>query len=579
MNKTENLLKKIIEKKLITEKQLNIAKNKANELKKTIEEILVDDEFINTEDLAIIKADLHGLPYINLLDKKIEHAILNIIPHEAAENYHVICFEKDNDEIKVGLAEPENYKAIEALNFLVKEEKLKIKYYLISKLSFKKSFKQYKNLIKEIDTALKVKEQERIDMESDIQDFESNQILKSAPITKMVSVIIRHAVEGRASDIHIEPTKENSRVRYRIDGVLHTSLILPKEVHSSIIARIKVLANLKLDETRIPQDGRFRMSVNNNDVDFRTSILPLVGEEKVVMRILDTTKKAPILEELGYGGRELRIINDNIKKTNGMFLVTGPTGSGKSTTLFSILNMLNQEGLNISTLEDPVEYFVQGVNQTQVNPSIDFTFASGLRSLLRQDPDIIMVGEIRDEETAELAVHASLTGHFVLSTLHTNSTIGTIPRLVDMHIEQFLLGSTLNVIVAQRLARKLCVYCKKEIKLPKDIIKDIENEFNKMSKESIREAIGNFDGLEKITTYEAIGCSKCGNSGYNGRVAIVELLDINEDVKKKIINGERILENDDVVKNQNFISLKQNGILKVIQGVTTIEEVLRVTKS
>jgi type IV pilus assembly protein PilB len=355
--------------------------------------------------------------------------------------------------------------------------------------------------------------------------------------------------------------------------------VLPKNIHQAIVARIKVLSNLKLDETRIPQDGRFKITTNNRDIDFRVSILPLISEEKVVMRILDTSKKVPELTDLGYDGRELRIINENIKKTNGMFLVTGPTGSGKSTTLFSILNILNKEGVNISTLEDPVEYFIQGVNQSQVKPEINFTFASGLRSLLRQDPDIIMVGEVRDSETAELAIHASLTGHFVLSTLHTNSSMGTIPRLIDMHVEPFLLGSTLNIIVAQRLARRLCDNCKKEAILSEDLKKELKEEILKIPEGAVKEAIKDFKGFEKTKIYEKVGCSRCGNTGYSGRVAIAEVLDVNDSIKNLIMDGKRISEESDVIKEQNFTSLRQNGLIKILKGVTTYEEVLRVTST
>jgi type IV pilus assembly protein PilB len=580
MNKNKELLKKIYENKLISFKQKEEFEQKIEIADKDLEEIILDKKLIDPEKLTKLKAEIYNFPYENLLDRGVDSDTLNIIPYEAAENYQVVCFDKDDKVFKIGVLDPENYKAFEALNFLAKEEGFKAEYYLVSELGFKKVFKQYKDLKQEINIALKSREKKE-EKEEKGEGGEQNleEIIKSAPVTKMVSVIIRHAVEGRASDIHIEPTKTNSRIRYRIDGILYTSLVLPKNIHQALVARVKVLSNLKLDETRIPQDGRFKITANNKDIDFRVSVLPLVGEEKVVMRILDTSKKAPELNDLGYEGRELRIINENITRTNGMFLVTGPTGSGKSTTLFSILNMLNKEGVNISTLEDPVEYFIEGVNQSQVKPEINFTFASGLRSLFRQDPDIIMVGEIRDSETAELAIHASLTGHFVLSTLHTNSSLGTIPRLLDMQVEPFLLVSTLNVIVAQRLARRLCDNCKQEAVLSEEFKKELKAEFLKIPEKTVKEAIKDFKGFEKTKIYEKVGCSRCGNTGYSGRVAIAEVLDVNDSIKNLIMDGKRISEESDVIKEQNFTSLKQNGLIKILKGVTTYEEILRVISS
>ncbi|MFH1822195.1 MAG: GspE/PulE family protein [Patescibacteria group bacterium] len=580
MDKQEALLKKLIDQKFITKEESKSYRFLAKEQKKDLVDILVEQGNIDTGKIFKLKAETYNLNYENLLDRDVEDKVLNIIPIEAAENYRIICFEKAGNKIKIGIVDPENYKAIEAVNFLAKEENLQVEYYLISELSFAKVFKQYKNLEQEVSFALKTREEvekvEQIAKLDKVKDME--EITKTAPVAKIVSVIIRHAVEGRASDIHIEPMRKDSRVRYRIDGVLHTSLVLPKNVHNSIIARIKVLASLKLDETRIPQDGRIRLVINEKNIDFRVSILPLVGEEKAVMRILDVSKGAPKLEDLGYQGRALKLIKENIKKTNGMFLITGPTGSGKSTTLFSVLNMLNKDGVNISTLEDPVEYFIMGVNQSQVRPEIDFTFANGLRSLLRQDPDIIMVGEIRDSETAELAIHASLTGHFVLSTLHTNSAIGAIPRLLDMEVESFLLGSTLNIVVAQRLARRICSNCKKEEKLPSDILADIASEWQKIPKSIITSSNLKIQDIKEAVYYKGAGCPRCGNSGYAGRVAIVEALEVNDKIKEMIMSEGKILKLENVLKDQDYTTMKQDGIIKVVQGFTTMEELLRVTR-
>lgn len=575
MSKPEELINLLVQNKLITAGQLAEIK-KLPEYGVNPEEALIKSGLIDVEALIKLKAKVYNLNYHSLIGAKIPDQVLNLIPAGVAENYKIVCFEVAQGKMKVGMVDPENFKAIEAIDFLAKEENLQPEYFLISALSLETALNHYKTLGKEVSQALKTKEEEETLERANKKDnqAEVEEITKSAPVSKIVSVIIRHAVEGRASDIHIEPLQTESRVRYRIDGILHNSLILPKSVHGAIVGRIKVLANLKLDETRMPQDGRIRVTINDKDIDLRISILPLLNDEKVVMRILDVSRGAPTLKELGFMGAGLKVIKKSLEKTDGMFLVTGPTGSGKSTTLFSILTGLNKEGVNICTLEDPVEYFVQGINQSQIKPEIGFTFASGLRSLLRQDPNIVMVGEIRDNETAELAIHASLTGHFVLSTLHTNDALGAIPRLLDMAVEPFLLGSTLNIVVAQRLGRKICEHCKVEYKLPDDIVADIKKELANMPMAAIKEMIPDFD-LKKIKFYKGRGCSRCGTTGYTGRIALAEVLDINDKIKEIIMNNKANLTLDDLVKNQNFITMKQDGVMKVLMGLTTMEEVLR----
>jgi len=575
MSKSEELINLLVQNKLITDEQLTGIK-KLPEYSISPEEALIKSGLVDVENLTKFKAKVYNLNYHSLIGSKIPDQVLNLIPGEVAENYKIACFEVVRNKMKVGIVDPENFKAIEAIDFLAKEENLQPEYFLISALSFDNALKHYKTLGKEVSKALKTKEEEDILDRANKKDGqeEVEEITKSAPVSKIVSVIIRHAVEGRASDIHIEPMQTESRVRYRIDGILHNSLVLPKSVHGAIVGRIKVLANLKLDETRMPQDGRIRVTINDKAIDLRISILPLLNDEKVVMRILDVTRGAPTLEELGFMGAGLKVIKKSLEKTDGMFLVTGPTGSGKSTTLFSILTSLNKEDINISTLEDPVEYFVKGVNQSQVRPEIGFTFASGLRSLLRQDPDVVMVGEIRDNETAELGIHASLTGHFVLSTLHTNDALGAIPRLLDMAVEPFLLGSTLNIVLAQRLGRKICGYCKTECKLPDDIIADIKKELALTPIAAIKEMMPDFD-IKKLKFYRGQGCARCGATGYSGRVALAEVLDVNDKIKEIIMSNKANLTLDDLVKNQNFITMKQDGIIKVLMGLTTMEEVLR----
>jgi type IV pilus assembly protein PilB len=580
LNKQEELLNKLVADGLITADQMAEVKASFGKDNKTIEELLAAKDLLDIEKITEEKAKVYGLAYQNLTSKKIREDVINTIPFEVADNYNIICFEKTDKSIDIGIVDPDNFKAFEAVDFLAKDSGLEVKYFLISRASLTNTFKQYKNLSKEISSALESKAAEEAksvkqEKEKERQEFE--EVVETAPVIKIVSVIIRHAVEGGASDIHIEPLAKEARVRYRVDGILKTSLVLPRNIHSALVARIKVMANLKLDETRIPQDGRIRQVINGKEVDFRVSILPLVGEEKVVMRVLDVTKGAPTLEELGFSGPALAVIDRNIRKTNKMFLVTGPTGSGKSTTLYSILHMVNKEGVNICTLEDPVEYFIAGINQSQVKPEIGFTFAAGLRSLLRQDPDIVMVGEIRDGETAELAIHAALTGHLVLSTMHTNDAFGAIPRLLDMKVEPFLLGSTLNTVVAQRLGRKICKHCKAEDNVAPEVLEEMKKDLSLIPIELIKKELSSYDPAN-LKVYRGKGCARCGSTGYSGRVAINEVIDVNEQVRNVIIDDDKNLSIEDIKKSQTFLSIKQDGLIKVLKGLTTMEEVYRVMR-
>lgn len=585
MPSKQNLLDLLLAEKIINEEQVKEINSTIQTSGKSIEEVLLEKKLVDEEKITEFKAKSLGLSSISLLDKKIEKEVLEIISYEVADNYKIVCFNKEDKKLSIGIVDPGDLKAREAINFFAKEGGYSVDYYLISPGSFKKALDQYKSLTEEVEIALRARKEEeekKVSKKEKKKIEETEEITKAAPVSKIVSVIIRHAVEGKASDIHIEPIKDKSRVRYRIDGVLHTSLVLPRSVHNAVIARIKVLANLKLDETRIPQDGRIRLNIGDKRIDFRVSILPLVDTEKVVMRILDVSRGAPKLPDLGYEWRNLEIITENIKRTDGMLLVTGPTGSGKSTTLFSILNMLNKEGVNISTLEDPVEYFVEGANQSQTRSEIGFTFASGLRALLRQDPDIIMVGEIRDNETAELAIHAALTGHLVLSTLHTNDAVGTIPRLIDMKVEPFLLASTLNAIVAQRLVRRICTHCKIEEEISEDVKKDIIEEIKKIHdivEDELKQLFDKTilsDSEKSRKMYKGKGCARCGNTGYSGRLSIAEVLNIDDEIKSMVANKEEIKYDSDILKKQHFITVKQDGIIRALQGLTSIEEVMRV---
>jgi len=477
------------------------------------------------------------------------------------------------------MVNPDDLKAKEALRFITRQSGLETKIFIITPTGFKNVLKQYRTLRGEVKKALEELEEE-LETEGKIRPFQgraeeiARQIVAEAPITKIVAVILRHAIEGRASDVHIEPIEDNVKVRFRVDGILYTSLILPKDIQLAIVSRIKILSNLKIDETRVPQDGRFHTVVGGKKIDFRVSTFPTVGGEKVVLRILDPSAGLKDFAQLGLQGHNLETLKTNIKQPFGMILVTGPTGSGKTTTLYAILNELNQEGVNIVSLEDPVEYYIQGINQSQIRPEINYTFASGLRHILRQDPDIIMVGEIRDEETANLAIHAALTGHIVLSTLHTNDAIGAIPRLVDMGIGPFLLPSSLNLIIAQRLTRRLCPDCKKEIAVSPQVTRVIKEEIAKLSPEQQK----NLSAEEPFKTYRPVGCKFCGGKGTKGRVALFEILEMTpqlEEIINKDLSESKIKEE---AKRQGMITMKQDGVIKVLQGLISFEEMLRVVE-
>lgn len=577
----ETLSVKIL--KLLTEQQL-LPQEKYQEFYDmamsdpiVFEQAIIKECHLNAEQVAKIKAEVLNLEYVSLEDKQITPEILKYLQKDVATTYNIAVLDQNNSDLFIGMVDPTNYKAIQAIEYICRKNNFHPKIFLISMDGFKLFLKSYDNIKDQVTKVLDVAE-EKFSQQKKEQEDESKQsleaVVKNAPVSKMVQVIIDHAIEAGASDIHIEPQLDKSVVRYRVDGVLTISLSLPIYIHASLISRIKVLANLKIDETRAPQDGRIRITHKGKNVDFRISIIPLVNNEKVVMRILEAPDRAPTLEELGVVENQLKVINQNVKKPNGMFLVTGPTGSGKSTTLFAILNILNEEDVNISTLEDPVEYTVEGVNQSQIHPEVGFTFATGLRSLLRQDPDIIMVGEIRDTETAGLAINAALTGHFVLSTLHTNDAKGAIPRLIDMGSEKFLLANTLNLIMAQRLVRKICEFCKQKDELTESVTKVIEKDLADMPKDLIYKGVD----ITKIQLYKGAGCPKCNNSGYKGRIAITEVIEVTRGMREIIAKGFDNDSADQELAKQKFISLLQDGWMKTMLGLTTAEEILRATK-
>ncbi|MFH1671237.1 MAG: GspE/PulE family protein [Candidatus Portnoybacteria bacterium] len=534
---------------------------------------------IDNEDLEALKKKAEALkvPYLDLTGKEIPVEVLKEIPEEAAAFYGFVPVSKQENVLEVGMLNPENLKARDALRFIVRSSGLESKIHLISPTGLKNILKQYRSFRGEVKKALK-------ELEQELEEKEKTKLVKvteevksiaaEAPITKIVAVILKQAIEGNASDIHIEPGDSKTKVRFRIDGSLLTSLLLPKEVHASVISRIKILSHLKIDETRVPQDGRFSTTVGQRKIDFRVSTFPTSGGEKVVLRVLDPATELDDFSKLGVEEYNREILEKAIKQPFGTVLISGPTGSGKTTTLYTILSKLNDEKVNIVSLEDPVEYYINGVSQSQIRPEIGYTFASGLRHILRQDPDIIMVGEIRDEETASLAVHAALTGHILLSTIHTNNAIGVIPRLVDMKISPFLLPSSLNLAMAQRLTRRLCDKCKKETEAPKQENDIIEEELNQLSPEQRKR----FPWEKPFKVYRPTGCKHCGNKGTKGRIALFEMLEMTPELEE-IINTSltegKILEE---AKRQNMITMRQDGVYKVLQGLITFEEMMRVVE-
>ncbi len=522
---------------------------------------------------------------INWEKVEIDEEITSLISVESLEKYRFIPFKIEKGVISIAIVDDQDLNSQNALTFFARRNKKKAKLFQVTEDEFQTLLRKIKDPSSKIKEALSDYEvKAKVEGEELSRKTRRKRarigVLKDAPVAKMVEVIIKNAIDGDASDIHVEPLDENVRVRYRVDGVLYNSITLPKKIGPAIVSRIKILSNLKIDEKRKPQDGRFRINDLGRTIDFRVSSLPTSHGEKVVMRILDTKAGLVELKKLGISGREKEVLEKVIQEPHGIILVTGPTGSGKSTTLYSVLRILNKIGVNIVTLEDPVEYVLEGVNQSQVRPEIEYTFASGLRSILRQDPDIIMVGEIRDEETAELAIHAALTGHLVLSTLHTNSAVGAVARLVDMGIQPFLLASSLKLLMAQRLVRRICSECKEEVKdISKDATEMIKKELKLTDPEILKKKmeIESLDQL-KIQAYRGKGCGHCQKSGMKGRMGIFEVIEVNEEINKLIGDDSRERAIEEAAKRDGYTTMKQDGIIKVLKGLTTIEEVQRVTE-
>src|SRR3990167_7529461 len=573
----------LYEKKLITSDQLSAIKFEHVNTGKSIESIIRERGYVSNEDFTKAMGESYGIEYTELVGIQIAPELLELVPMAVARQYNVVPFALTGNNLSLAMVDPMDLQTIE---FIERKTGFRVVPFITSPRDVDKVLEEQKGkaIGEEITAALEEISQTTLKIEENAGEL-TDATLRDAPIARIVGMIMETAVKTGASDVHIEPGEENSRLRYRIDGILEEKRKIPKEMHDSIVARIKILAKMKIDEKRIPQDGRFKVQVGNTQTDLRVSTLPTIYGEKVVIRLLKEEGQVFTFKDLGMRGLSLKRVEEAILKPTGMILVTGPTGSGKTVTLASALNKLNTIRVNIVTLEDPVEIRVPGVNHVQINPQAGLTFANGLRSFLRQDPNIIMVGEVRDGETAELAIHAALTGHLVLSTLHTNSAGGSIPRLLDMGVENFLLASTLNAVLAQRLVRKICVDCKEEYSPPPEIVDDIRRIVGKiqhsqilMSKDkTIVDAVKLGQG-ENLKVFRGKGCEKCGGTGYRGRTGIFEVMIMSDKIQTLTLGRSSESQIQTAAVEDGMLTLDQDGYLKVLEGITTIEEVLRVSK-
>lgn len=552
----ETLKKIIVGSGFVQEKDFNDAAKTASELAKDITDVLVFRGLINEETIGKLVSEHYEVPFANITKINIPEEVLAIIPEKMARLYRIIPFEKKGQKLKLAMENPEDF---EALEFAKRHTGLEVEVYYASKEDLNKALGQYKKSIRaDFEKIIS----ENIKKVGPGADEDLAKAAEKVPIVKTLDTILSYAIAEKASDVHIETQEEEVVVRFRIDGVLRDIIKFPRGIEAALVARIKILSNLKIDEHRIPQDGRHKFLQDDEVVSLRISIIPGFYGENVVMRLLQETNRPMSLEELGLSGHNLEIVRSNITKPHGMILVTGPTGSGKTTTLYSVLNILNTIEVKICTIEDPIEYGIGRVTQIQVNPKTGLEFATGLRSLLRHDPDIIMVGEIRDQETAEIAIHSALTGHLVLSTLHTNTAAGAIPRFLDMGVEDFLLASTVNAVVAQRLVRKICNSCITKYTPEAGILKKLSKDLGV--------------DLSNQKFYKGQGCTQCNNKGYQGRIGIYEVLEGSD--KIRVLISEKAT-SDEIQKqavSEGMITMLQDGLDKVSSGLTTIEEVIRV---
>ena len=568
----------IIDSGLVNKEDVEDATKKSKDKDNiSFSDILINEGRISDDDLKRVQAYILGIPFMDVGNGKIPLDVLSIIPEPIARNHNIVAYKKDGNSLEVAMLDTDD---LNAIDFIKKKTGMKILPRLTSNSSMKSALLQYQKSLKADFGDIIKKEMGEIKTIKEGDDASAKDLQKIAedvPVVRIVDTLLKHAILQKASDIHIEPQEDGVIVRYRVDGILHDAMTLPRDSALSITARIKVLSNLKLDEKRLPQDGRFKIELDGEKVSFRVSVLPTYYGEKTVMRILREGGGGYNLDLLGFHGDGLERIHKAMKQKTGLILTTGPTGSGKSTTLYTLLDLLNTPDINISTVEDPIEYQMKRVNQTQVRADIGFTFSEGLRSLVRQDPDIIMVGEIRDGETASLAINAALTGHLVLSTLHTNSSAGTIPRLVDMGAQPFLLVSTIRVIIAQRLVRKLTKH-KKKYKLTKAGIDSLGKtvDLDRVLKElKAEKVVGPKADWKDIDFYKP-GATSDTEDGYEGRVGIHEILDMTDTIKNLIVAGEPAEKIEKQAREEGMLTMLEDGIFKAVMGVTTIEEVLRV---
>ncbi|RJQ30794.1 hypothetical protein C4572_03465 [Candidatus Parcubacteria bacterium] len=571
----------LLDSGLVSSKDLTEAEKKVKKDGGNLGDALVNGGKIKEDDLKRLEAYILGIPFVGLEKEKIDFDVLRLIPEPIARSHNIVAYRKEGDELEVAMLDPED---LGTIDFIKKKSNLKILPRLTNGSSIKTALSQYQESLQAEFNAIVKEEAASVKILNEGQDVnnasggELKKMAEDIPVVRVVDTLLRHAILQRASDIHIEPAEKEVIVRYRIDGVLRDAMILPKNVAPGITARIKIMANLKIDEKRLPQDGRFKIETSEMKVSFRVSILPVFHGEKIVMRILLENMKGFSFETLGFTHTQIEDMHWAINRPTGMILVTGPTGSGKTTTLYTAMDILNTPDVNISTIEDPIEYQIPRLNQTQVRPDIGFSFANGLRTLVRQDPDIIMVGEIRDNETASLAVNAALTGHLVLSTLHTNSASGTVPRLLDMEVEPFLLASTVNVIIAQRLVRVLCGGKEKYFLTRKqlDVFEkqvDLDRIAGFLKKEGIMENISDWT---KVPFYKPAPSKECPE-GYMRRIGVHEIMRVSEGIRNLIMSNATADDIEKQAKKEGMMTMLEDGIVKAVQGITTIEEILRVT--
>lgn len=604
-NKAMRIPDSLVEKLLqasgkVTKEQLASLREQEVSEKKPLQDLVIKGNVLSEKDLTKLYADEIEVPFVELNAKEIKREVLHLLPERIARQYNAVVFDVDADGTKlVAMADPDD---IQAINFLQKQLDNNLRVYTTTGSLLQAALEAYRgNIEGELTKVINTDEAEAAEDEK----VDENDLAEDSPIAQTVNLIIEYGVKAGASDIHIEPREEFVVVRYRIGGLLREANKLPRKLLGALVSRIKILSNLKIDEHRAPQDGRFKIETGGRVFALRVSTLPIVDGEKVVMRILDESSKPASFEELGFWGQALESLQHAIVQPHGMVLVTGPTGSGKSTTLFSVLSLLNTPNVNISTVEDPVEYRIVGANQTQVNPVAGMTFTNGLRALLRQDPNVIMVGEIRDGETADLAVQAALTGHLVFSTLHTNNAATCLPRLLDMGVEPFLIASTIRVVVAQRLVRRLCVDCREEYAPDAALIKELEKTFSlethgglkhlhELEQSALDGGIGataagaknkggannlssTATGIGRLWKAHDEGCDSCNHSGYKGRIGIYEVLNNSEPIQQLIVGNSTSEAIQTAAIKEDMLTMQLDGLVKALRGQTTIEEILRVT--